>query len=206
MVCLEHNPGHSAPLAWVRFEEKGRQPILAAEGMAIGDLITISDKGRIRPGNVMRVGQIPEGTSIHNIELKPGDGGKLAKGAGTSGQILSHGDTTQIQLPSGLVKSIQHNCRASIGYVGGSGRPDKPFAKAGTKVRALRSKARRAFTVSGVAKNPVNHPHGGGSHPHVGTQSSVAHGAPPGRKVGNLAPKKNSHRSLDRKRRGGKKR
>ncbi len=97
---------------------------------------------------------------------------------------------TTVQLPSGAFKRLNSDCRATIGVLAGGGHGEKPFGKAGSKFHAYRSRAKRSKKVRGVAMNPVSHPHGGGSHQHVGTPSTVSANAPPGRKVGRLSPSK----------------
>jgi len=188
-----HDPGRSAPLALVRMRDsKELTRVIAAEGTMIGDTITFSgDKDDIKPGNIINVGSIDEGFPVYNIELHPGDGGKLVRTGGSMATIVSHGtDTTVIRLPSGSFKTISSQCRATIGAVSGGGRKDKPFLKAGKKSHLMRARGRLHPVVSGVAQNPVNHPHGGGGHQHVGKPSTVKRGAPPGRKVGSIAAKR----------------
>ncbi|MFA7342418.1 MAG: 50S ribosomal protein L2, partial [Candidatus Methanomethylophilaceae archaeon] len=142
----------------------------------------------------MMLANIPEGTLVHNVELLPGDGGKLIRTAGTSGTVVSRGDKVVVLMPSGAMKQFEPRCRAAVGIVAGGGRGDKPFGKSGKKYHALKSKAKMHFKVSGVAMNPVDHPHGGGAHKHVGKPSTVSRNAPPGRKVGRLSPKKKSRK------------
>ena len=185
---LIHAPGRTSPLSEVDFNGK-TDYLLAAEGVKVGQKVTVG-AGEIRPGNVMSLSDIPEGTPVHNIEGVPGDGGKYAKTAGTSASIVSRGNVVVIQMPSGVLKEFNPRCRASIGVVAGGGRDDKPFAKSGKKHHTLRSRSTAYFKVSGVAMNPVDHPHGGGSHPHVGGPSTVSRNAPPGKKVGRLSPQK----------------
>ncbi|MCJ2555732.1 MAG: 50S ribosomal protein L2 [Candidatus Thermoplasmatota archaeon] len=188
VVDLVHSPGHTAPLAKVRF---GRNDVfmLASDGLQIGETVSIG-KVSVERGHVLPLGRIPESTLIFNVESKPGDGGKFARSAGTAAMILSHGTRTVVRLPSGKFRSFDPKCRAMVGVVAGSGRGEKPFAKAGKKVQALRSRAKAPFKTSGVAMNAVSHPHGGGSHQHVGKPSTVSANAPPGRKVGRLSSKK----------------
>ncbi|MDD3398088.1 MAG: 50S ribosomal protein L2 [Candidatus Methanomethylophilaceae archaeon] len=193
IVDLIHAPGRSCPLAEVALPG-GKDYVLAAEGMKVGDNVTIGDTGTIRPGNVMMLANIPEGTLVHNVELLPGDGGKLIRTAGTSGTVVSRGDKVVVLMPSGAMKQFEPRCRAAVGIVAGGGRGDKPFGKSGKKYHALKSKAKMHFKVSGVAMNPVDHPHGGGAHKHVGKPSTVSRNAPPGRKVGRLSPKKKSRK------------
>jgi len=192
VVDLVHSPGHTAPLAKVRF---GRNDVfmLASDGLQIGETVSIG-KISVERGHVLPLGRIPESTLIFNVESKPGDGGKFARSAGTAAMVLSHGTKTVVRLPSGMFRSFDPKCRAVVGVVAGSGRGEKPFAKAGKKVQALRSRAKAPFKTSGVAMNPVSHPHGGGSHQHVGKPSTVSANAPPGRKVGRLSSKKKKKR------------
>lgn len=187
---LIHAPGRTSPLAEVRFDGK-KDYLLAAEGIKVGQTITVGP-GQIAPGNIMQLSAIPEGTPIHNIESLPGDGGKYAKTAGTSASVVSRGEKVVVLMPSGAMKEFNPSCRAVVGIVAGGGRDDKPFAKSGKKYHTLRSRSKAYFKVSGVAMNPVDHPHGGGSHKHVGKPSTVGRNVPPGRKVGRLSPKKKS--------------
>ena len=185
--------GRIAPLALVKFGAS-RTYMLAPEGMDAGRQILIGPNAPIEAGNCLPIARIPEGTLVYNIEIKPGDGGKLVRTAGQSATIVSHGGYTVVVLPSGRFKEIHPDCRATVGIIAGGGHIDKPWAKAGKKFHAYKSKSGTYFHVSGIAMNPVDHPHGGGSHPHVGTQSSVSRHCPPGRKVGRLASKKKKRR------------
>ena len=165
---------------------------LAPEGIKVGDKIKFTDeRSEISVGNVLPLGAIPEGAPVYNIELSPGDGGKLVRAGGSTAVIVAHEKTkTVLQLPSGQFKTIESKCRATIGVAAGGGRKDKPFLKAGKKYHAYRTRGRVYPVVRGVAMNPVDHPHGGGSHQHVGKPSSIRRGASPGTKVGNVAPKR----------------
>lgn len=118
----------------------------------------------------------------------PGDGGKLVRAGGSYATVVSHdAKKTVIQLPSGQFKTLDSSCRATVGVSAGGGRKDKPFVKAGKKFFAFRARGKQYPIVRGVAMNPVAHPHGGGSHQHIGKPSTVKRGAPPGRKVGSIA-------------------
>jgi large subunit ribosomal protein L2 len=185
---IRHAPGRSAPLAKVSV---GRAEffMIAPDGLQVGQTVSVG-QGVVERGSVHAIGQLPEGTLIFNIELDPGDGGRLVRAAGTSAVVVSQGDRTVVRLPSGRFKELNPKCRAIVGVVAGGGRKDKPFYKAGKRVNAYRSKAKSSIVVRGVAKNPVDHPHGGGAHQHVGRPSTVSAGAPPGRKVGRLSPKR----------------
>jgi large subunit ribosomal protein L2 len=189
ILDLVHAPGRTSPLAEVDLDGKVVN-IIAAEGIQVGQQIEIGNAGTIASGNVMSLGSIPEGTLVFNIEARPGDGGKFVRSSGTGAAIVSRGEKVVVQMPSGAFKAFDPACRASIGIVAGGGHTEKPFGKAGAKFHAYRSKSKAHFKVRGVAMNPVDHPHGGGSHQHVGKPSTVGRNAPPGRKVGRLSPKK----------------
>ena len=168
--------------------------MLAHLGMYEGEEIEIGAGAKIKPGNVVPLGMIPEGIPIYNIEAQPGDGGKFVRSGGSSAQVVSHGEMTTVQMPSGEYKSFNPRCRAVVGIVAGGGRREKPMLKAGKKYHALQSRAKKHIKVKGVAMNAVSHPHGGGHHRHVGRPSTVSKHAPPGRKVGRLSPKKKKKR------------
>ena len=187
-----HDPGRSAPLIYVRLKNNKKILSIAPEGIKIGDKIKFTeDKEYARVGNVLPIGKVQEGAPIYNIELAPGDGGKLVRAGGTYATVVTHHKTqTVVRLPSGRFKTIDSNCRATVGVTAGGGRKDKPFVKAGKKYHAYRKRGKLYPTVRGVAMNPVSHPHGGGGHQHVGKPSSVKRGASPGRKVGSIAAKR----------------
>jgi large subunit ribosomal protein L2 len=194
VIQIDHDPGRTAPIATARIvggERDGRTyKILATESLYIDQEITVGENSEIVAGNVLPLHAIPEGTPIFNIESQPGDGGKFVRAGGTVAAVVSHGTRTVVQLPSGQFKPFHRDCRATIGVVAGGGRHEKPLIRAGKKFHAFRSRAKKYPRVSGVAMNPVDHPHGGGAHQHVGKPSTVSKHAPPGRKVGRLSPKK----------------
>lgn len=190
VIDITHDPLHTAPLARVRHESGRSMWILANEGLRVGNTIEAGVNASIAIGNTLPIGNIPEGTTVFNVEKDPGDGGKFARSGGNNAIIVSHGSKTMVRLPSGKFAPLHGTCRATIGVLAGGGRGDKPFTKAGNKWHSLKSKATNYPTVSGVAKNPVDHPHGGGAHQHVGKSSTVSRHAPPGRKVGSIAARK----------------
>jgi large subunit ribosomal protein L2 len=189
IIDIVHAPGRLGPLARVEFEGK-IQNVLAAEGMTVGQEISLGSSAPVASGNVLPLSALPEGTLVHNIEARPGDGGKFVRTSGGAATVVSRGGKVVVLMPSGQFKSFDPRCRASIGTVAGGGHADKPFGKAGNKFHAYRSRSKAHFKVKGIAMNAVNHPHGGGGHPHVGKPSTVSRNAPPGRKVGRLSPKK----------------
>jgi len=188
VIEIRHAPGRSAPVARVEFQDQ-EFLMIASDGLHVGQTIAVGVP-RIERGTIVSIGNLPEGTLVYNVELTPGDGGRLVRAAGTSAVVVSQGARTVLRLPSGQFKELDARCRGTIGVVAGAGRGEKPFYKAGKHVNAYRSKAKSAIVVRGVAKNPVDHPHGGGAHQHVGRPSTVSAGAPPGRKVGRLSPKR----------------
>jgi len=192
VIDIIHDPGRTAPLAVVRLIDNNTTMIIAPEGIQVGDDIKFTDDNKeIGVGNVLPVGRIPEGAPVYNVELKPGDGGKLVRAGGSYAQVVSHEqEKTVIQLPSGAFKTLQSDCKATIGVVAGGGRNDKPFLKAGKKHYAFRTRGKQYPVVRGVAMCAVSHPHGGGGHQHVGKPSTVKKGASPGRKVGSIAAKR----------------
>lgn len=190
VVELVHSPIHTAPLARIKFPEGDETLVVATEGLSVGSNIAIGDNASIRPGNVTALSQIPEGTQINNLELRPGDGGKIARTAGNSCSVESLLDNgrVRVRMPSGKLKELPGSCRATIGVLAGHGRSEKPMMKAGTAHYKAKARGKAYPKVSGVAMNPVDHPHGGGNHQAVHGPSSKARGAPPGSKVGHIAP------------------
>ncbi len=192
VVDIIHDSGRTAPLASVKQKDNSKILAIAPEGIKIGDEIKFSEnKKGIAVGNIMPVGKIPEGVPVYNVELSPGDGGKLVRAGGSNATVVSHDKkTTVIQLPSGAFKRLDSSCKATVGIVAGGGRKDKPFVKAGKKYYAFRTRGKQYPVVRGVAMNSVSHPHGGGGHQHVGKPYTVKRGASPGRKVGSIAAKR----------------
>ena len=193
-----HDAGRGAPLARVSFRhaykaKTSKQLFIAAEGTYTGQFVYCGTKAELAIGNVLPVGNMPEGTIVCNVELIVGDRGRFARTSGNYATIISHNrDTrrTRIKLPSGAKKTIPSACRATIGVVAGGGRIDKPLLKAGNAFHKYRAKTNRWPVVRGVAMNPVDHPHGGGNHQHVGHSTCVSRSAPPGKKVGLIAARR----------------
>ena len=181
-------PGRTCPLAVIDFEGK-KSYQLAVEGTRVGQRIDLGGT-EVRVGNILTLANIPEGTLVNNIEGQPGDGGKFVKTAGASALVVSRGKVVVLNMPSGELKEFNPACRAAIGVVAGGGRIDKPLGKAGKNFHTLRSRSVANKKTKGVAMNAVDHPNGGGSHPHVGGPNCHGRNAPPGQKAGFIAPKK----------------
>ncbi|MBP2143075.1 large subunit ribosomal protein L2 [Methanococcus voltae] len=191
LIDVLHDPGRSAPVGKVRFENGEERLVLIPEGKKVGDEIACGISAEIKPGNVLPLAEIPEGIPVYNIETIPGDGGKLVRAGGCYAHVVSHDvGKTIIKLPSGYPKVLNPSCRATIGVVAGGGRKEKPLLKAGKKFHALSAKAVAWPRVRGVAMNAVDHPYGGGRHQHTGKPTSVSRHTSPGRKVGHIASRR----------------
>lgn len=158
VLRLEYDPNRSANIALVEYEDGERRYILAPVGMKAGDKVLASDKADIKPGNTLPISLIPVGTFIHNIELYPGKGAQLVRSAGAAAQLMAKEDSgAQVRLPSGEVRVIRLECKATIGQVGNLEHENIQIGKAGRK----RHMGWRP-TVRGSVMNPNDHPHGGG--------------------------------------------
>ena len=158
VMTLEYDPNRSAFIALIQYEDGEKRYILAPVGLKAGDQVLSSANADIKPGNYLPLANIPTGTIIHNIELYPGKGGQLVRSAGTSAQLMAkEGDEAQIRMPSGEVRIVRLNCKASIGQVGNIDHENISIGKAGRK----RHMGWRP-TVRGSVMNPNDHPHGGG--------------------------------------------
>ena len=155
---LEYDPNRSAFIALIEYEDGVKSYILAPDGLKVGDQVMAGPNADIKPGNALPFENIPVGTMIHNIELYPGKGGQLVRSAGTAAQLMAkEGDQAQIRMPSGEVRIVRLNCKASIGQVGNADHENISIGKAGRK----RHMGWRP-TVRGSVMNPNDHPHGGG--------------------------------------------
>lgn len=158
VMTIEYDPNRTARVALLKYADGERRYILAPKGLSVGDEIVSARAADIRPGNSLPLRNIPVGTTIHNIEMKIGGGAKMCRAAGVSAQLMAKdGDWSQVRLPSGEVRLIHLNCRATVGQVGNEEHGNVSIGKAG-RSRWLG----RLPSVRGVAMNPVDHPHGGG--------------------------------------------
>jgi len=205
VIDIEHDPARTAPVAEVRFGDstesddsarssesqndsssEDKEHILAPEGIAEGDTITVSREAPLENGNTLPLREIPEGVPIFNIELTPGDGGKISRSAGTYAFIVTHErDRSLVQLPSNEIKEFDPDCRATIGQVAAGGKRDKEFRKAGAKHHREKARGKLYPKTSAVAMNATDHPFGGSAKP--GKPKTVSRHAPPGKKVGSNA-------------------
>jgi large subunit ribosomal protein L2 len=174
IAALEYDPNRSANLALVHYADGEKRYIIAPQGMRVGDEITSGREADIKPGNSLALSQIPTGTMVHNIELKPGRGGQLARSAGAAAQLMAkEGSMALLRLPSGELRYVPSKCRATIGQVGNTDHENISVGKAGrTRWLGRRPKVR------GMAMNPVDHPHGGGEGRSKGNHPSSPWGQP----------------------------
>ena len=180
---------HSAPLAVVTHEDNSTSLLIAPEGVRNNQEIIIGG-AELKQGNICELKNIPEGTPIFNIELKPGDGGKFVRSTGLSAKVVAKSKSKiTIQLPSKKNKDFHPECRACIGTVAGGGRKEKPFYKAGRKFHAMKTKNVYWPSVSGNSMNAVDHPFGGSKSNQKGRPTIAPKNAPPGRKVGMIRPR-----------------
>jgi large subunit ribosomal protein L2 len=155
---IEYDPNRSAFIALVKYEDGELAYIIAPQRLAVGDTIVAAKKTDVKPGNAMEIGQAPVGTIVHNVEMKPGKGGQIARAAGTYVQIVGRDKgMVMVRLNSGEQRYVHSNCMCTVGAVSNPDNANQNLAKAGRN----RWLGYRPLT-RGVAKNPVDHPHGGG--------------------------------------------
>jgi large subunit ribosomal protein L2 len=198
VLDIVHERGRAYPLAELDYSGK-KFYIPAVSGTIVGSQIQIGPQAAVASGNILPLSNIPEGTTICNIERYLGDGGRLVRQAGESALLFANtvqGST--IRMPSGRTAFLSPKCRASIGIVSGGGRVEKPFLRAGAKYHLMKSKGKMYPRMRGIAMAAVYHPFGGGRHQHPGKSTSTSRNAPPGRKVGNIAPRKTGRKRIVR--------
>jgi len=193
-----HDPGRGAPMAKIQYRDPYRYKtvntlVVATEGQYTGQFVYNGKKANLTIGNTLPLAAMPEGTVLCNVEEKVGDRGKMVKASGNYATIVSQNPDkgiTRVKLPSGYKKTLRSGCRGTIGIVAGGGRVDKPMLKAGASYHKYKVKRNSWPKVRGVAMNPVEHPHGGGNHQHIGMPSTVKRDTSAGRKVGLVAARR----------------
>jgi len=158
VAAIEYDPNRSANIALLYYVDGEKRYIIAPQGLKVGDMLSCGPDAELRAGNAIPLSRLPLGSVIHNIELRPGGGGKLVRGAGLGAQLMSReGKRANVKLPSGEIRMINVECQATLGQVGNSEHSSLVDGKAGRRRwRGVRP------TVRGVAMNPVDHPMGGG--------------------------------------------
>ena len=158
VASIEYDPNRTANIALINYRDGEKRYILAPNGLKKGDVVLAGDTAEIKPGNALKLKDLPIGTVIHNVELMPGKGGQLARSAGTSARLVAkEGTYCHVELPSGELRLIHRECMATVGAVGNSEHSLVSLGKAGRN-RHLGRKPH----VRGSVMNPVDHPHGGG--------------------------------------------
>ena len=196
---IEYDPNRTARIALLHYADGEKRYIIAPNNLEQGAVIENGPSADIKPGNNLPLRNIPVGTVVHAIEIRPGGGAKIARSAGASVQLVAkEGAWAQLRMPSGEVRNVDVRCRATIGTVGNAEQSNINFGKAGR----MRWKGRRP-TVRGVVMNPVDHPHGGGE----GKTSGGRHPVTPwGQPEGRTRKKKTSDQQIVRRRPKNKKR
>ncbi|AFC55981.1 50S ribosomal protein L2 [Mycobacterium intracellulare subsp. yongonense 05-1390] len=196
---IEYDPNRTANIALLHFLDGEKRYIIAPQGLSQGDVVETGPNADIKPGNNLPLRNIPAGTVIHAVELRPGGGAKLARSAGASIQLLGkEGTYASLRMPSGEIRRVDVRCRATVGEVGNAEQANINWGKAGR----MRWKGKRP-SVRGVVMNPVDHPHGGGEGKTSGGRHPVSPwGKPEGR---TRHPNKASNKLIVRRRRTGKK-
>jgi large subunit ribosomal protein L2 len=170
VVAIEYDPNRSARIALLSYADGEKRYILAPVGIAVGQMVVSAEYTDIVPGNAMPLRNMPLGTGVHNVELRPGAGGKIVRSAGSVAQLMAKdGLYCQLKLPSGEVRMIHHDCMATIGQIGNIEHENVELGKAGR----VRHMGRRPH-VRGSAMNPVDHPHGGGEGRTTGGRNPVS--------------------------------
>ena len=158
VLAIEYDPNRTARIALVRYEDGTKKYVIAPDRLGVGDKIRNGEGAPVTPGNAMRVGHLPPGTYVHNVELIPGNGGQLVRSAGAVAQIMAHeGGYTLVRLPSGEMRRVRSECTGTVGQVGNLDHKNQKLGKAGRN----RHRGRRP-TVRGSVMSPAAHPHGGG--------------------------------------------
>ena len=199
VIGIEYDPNRSSNIALIQYEDGEKAYILAPQGITDGSKVVSGESVDIKPGNCMPISSIPVGTLIHNIELNPGQGGKLVKAAGQSAQLMAkEGKYAHVRLPSGEMRLILAKCRATVGVLGNSDHENVKLGKAGRK----RHMGIRP-TVRGSVMNPVDHPHGGGEgRAPVGRPSPMTPWGKPAMGLKTRKAKKASNKLIVRRRNG----
>jgi large subunit ribosomal protein L2 len=200
VAAIEYDPNRSANIALLHYADGAKAYILAPARLRVGAVVESGPAADIKPGNTLPLQNIPTGTLVHNVELKPGQGGKMARSAGSGIQLVGKdGDTAVLRLPSGELRRVALTCRATVGQVGNVDHENISGGKAGRS----RWRGKRP-TVRGSAMNPVDHPHGGGEGKSKGGRHPVTPWGVPTLGKRTRRKHKESDRLIIRQRRRGK--
>ena len=198
VAAIEYDPNRTCRIALLHYADGEKAYILAPKGLSVGDVVESGHGADIKPGNAMPLRYIPVGTTLHNVELRPGQGGKIGRSAGMAVQLVAkEGDHATLRMPSTEMRRVPIDCRATVGEVGNSEHELVKVGKAGrNRWKGVRPQTR------GVAMNPVDHPLGGGEGRSSGGRPAVSPWGKPERRT--RRPKKASSKLIVRRRRSGK--
>ena len=192
VASVEYDPNRSANIALLVYGDGEKRYILSPDGLGVGDRVTSGDDAEIRTGNSLPIKLIPEGTQVHNVELRCGKGGQMARSAGASAQLMAkEGSYATLKLSSGEVRLVGVNCRATIGVVGNSEHANVSYGKAG-RTRWIGRRPR----VRAVAMNPVDHPMGGGEGRSSGGRHPCSPWGQPAKGFKTRSPRKSSNKFI----------
>ena len=192
VASVEYDPNRSANIALLVYGDGEKRYILSPDGLGVGDRVTSGDDAEIRTGNALPIKLIPEGTQVHNIELRCGKGGQMARSAGASAQLMAkEGSYATLKLSSGEVRLVGVSCRATIGAVGNSEHANVSYGKAG-RTRWIGRRPR----VRAVAMNPVDHPMGGGEGRSSGGRHPCSPWGQPAKGFKTRSPRKSSNKFI----------
>ena len=192
VASVEYDPNRSANIALLVYGDGEKRYILSPDGLGVGDRVTSGDDAEIRTGNSLPIKLIPEGTQVHNIELRCGKGGQMARSAGASAQLMAkEGSYATLKLSSGEVRLVGVSCRATIGVVGNSEHANVSYGKAG-RTRWIGRRPR----VRAVAMNPVDHPMGGGEGRSSGGRHPCSPWGQPAKGFKTRSPRKSSNKFI----------
>ena len=192
VASVEYDPNRSANIALLVYSDGEKRYILSPDGLGVGDRVTSGDDAEIRTGNSLPIKLIPEGTQVHNVELRCGKGGQMARSAGASAQLMAkEGSYATLKLSSGEVRLVGVSCRATIGVVGNSEHANVSYGKAG-RTRWIGRRPR----VRAVAMNPVDHPMGGGEGRSSGGRHPCSPWGQPAKGFKTRSPRKSSNKFI----------
>ena len=195
VVDIIHSYMHSGPLMQIKYDNQEAVLIQAPEGVHVGKDVVSGPKAPIEIGNSLPLKDIPEGTTIFNVEHVPGDGGKFVRTSGTFARIVGktqHG--IEVKLPSKKTKLFNGDCRATIGTIAGGGRTEKPIVKAGNMVHKMKARNKLYPKIGGNSQNAVDHPFGKGRSAKKGRPTVAPKNSPPGANVGKMHPRRTGYR------------
>lgn len=183
-------PGHSSPLAVVKYEDGETVHMIAPEGVCVNQQVA-NGSSDLNAGDCVALKHIPEGTYIYNIESQPGDGGKFVRTTGIAARVVAkYQNQISVLLPSKKERMFHPECRANIGVIAGSGRTEKPLVKAGRMYHKMHARNRNYPNVCGTSMNAVDHPYGTSRSSKKGRPTIARRNAPPGAKVGKIRPRR----------------